>query len=104
MAHFENSKLAGTKRLRISPLAFDPAPAKRASPPKSSARDRPSDKTPRFEIVSLRLRAPISAEEGCFSRWVDAESCGCHIPGLLLSEPHEDRFNALLWDPLVTAL
>ena len=101
MFHSENSQLAGTKRLRISPVAFDPTPARRASPPKSAARKSRSDKTPPVATVSLRLRAPISEEEASFSRWMDAESQGSHIPGLFLEEPHEGRFDSMFCDALV---
>jgi hypothetical protein len=76
MSHFENSKLAGTKR---------------ASPPKSSALKSPPDKAPSFGVVSLRMRDAISEEEDLFARWLDAVH-GRHIPGLSLGEARDDRF------------
>jgi hypothetical protein len=103
MSHFENSKLAGTKRLRTSTVAFDPTPAKRASPPKSSALKSPPDKTPSFGVVSLRMRDAISEEEDLFARWLDAVH-GRHIPGLSLGEARDDRFEEWLCDVLVSEL
>ena len=82
MHRVEKAELTRSKRPRTPVVAFDPTPARRASPPKKAPRKPTSKSHPHIAAVSLRMRDPISEEEDCFSRWVDIEAWGREIPGI----------------------